>query len=116
VTLFENFPVATIIWVIWAIVYQQFENHVIQPQIQKRTVHVQPIITIVAVLFGATLLGVVGALVAIPVAASIQILIREYVDLRTLSIKPEPHDPPPAPPPPTPPPGVPPPGPAPANT
>ena len=34
-TLFENFPVATIVWVIWAIVYQQFENHVIQPQIQS---------------------------------------------------------------------------------
>jgi predicted PurR-regulated permease PerM len=116
VTLFENFPVATIVWVIWAIVYQQFENHVIQPQIQKRTVHVQPFVTIVAVLFGATLLGVVGALVAIPVAASVQILVREYVDLRTLSIKPEPHDPPPAPPPPTPPPGAPPAGPAPANT
>ena len=73
---------------IWAIAYQQFENHVIQPQIQKRTVNVQPFITIVAVLFGATLLGVLGALVAIPVAASIQILLREYVDLRTLSIKP----------------------------
>ena len=89
VTLFEDFPTATIIWVVWAIVYQQFENHVIQPQIQKRTVHVHPFITIVAVLFGATLLGVLGALVAIPVAASIQILIREYVDLRTLTIKPE---------------------------
>jgi predicted PurR-regulated permease PerM len=88
VTLFEDFPTATIIWVVWAIVYQQFENHVIQPQIQKRTVHVHPFITIVAVLFGATLLGVLGALVAIPVAASIQILIREYVDLRTLTIKP----------------------------
>jgi predicted PurR-regulated permease PerM len=50
-------------------------------------VHVQPFITIVAVLFGATLLGVLGALVAIPVAASIQILVREYVDLRTMSIK-----------------------------
>jgi predicted PurR-regulated permease PerM len=87
VTLFENFPTATIIWAVWAIVYQQFENHVIQPQIQKRTVHVQPFITIVAVLFGATLLGVLGALVAIPVAASIQILLREYVDLRTMSIK-----------------------------
>jgi len=97
VTLFENFPTATIIWVIWAIVYQQFENHVIQPQIQKRTVNVQPFITIVAVLFGATLLGVLGALVAIPVAASIQILLREYVDLRTLSIKPEPPPPPPPP-------------------
>jgi predicted PurR-regulated permease PerM len=98
VTLFENFPTATIVWVIWAIVYQQIENHVIQPQIQKRTVNVQPFITIVAVLFGATLLGVLGALVAIPVAASIQILVREYVDLRTLSIKtPEPPPPPPEP-------------------
>jgi predicted PurR-regulated permease PerM len=118
VTLFENFPTATIIWVIWAIVYQQFENHVIQPQIQKRTVNVQPFITIVSVLFGATLLGVLGALVAIPVAASIQILFREYVDIRTMSIKTEPPDepPPPAEPPEEPPPSEPPPavGPAPA--
>jgi predicted PurR-regulated permease PerM len=102
VTLFENFPTATIIWVIWAIAYQQIENHVIQPQIQKRTVNVQPFITIVAVLFGATLLGILGALVAIPVAASIQILLREYVDLRTLSIKSEPQPPPPPPPEPAP--------------
>jgi predicted PurR-regulated permease PerM len=108
VTLFENFPTATIIWAIWAIVYQQIENHVIQPQIQKRTVHVHPFITIVAVLFGATLLGVLGALVAIPVAASIQILLREWVDLRTMTIKAEPPEPPPAPPPPSPPPGTPP--------
>jgi predicted PurR-regulated permease PerM len=93
VTLFENFPTATIIWVIWAIVYQQFENHVIQPQIQKRTVHVHPFVTIVAVLFGATLLGVLGALVAIPVAASIQILIREWIDVRTMTIKSEPQQP-----------------------
>jgi predicted PurR-regulated permease PerM len=113
VTLFENFPTATIIWAIWAIAYQQIENHLIQPQIQKRTVHVHPFITIVAVLFGATLLGVLGALVAIPVAASIQILLREWVDLRTLTIKPEPPQPPPAPPPPSPPPEAPP-GPAPA--
>jgi predicted PurR-regulated permease PerM len=106
VTLFENFPTATIAWAIWAIVYQQFENHVIQPQIQRRTVHVHPFITIVAVLFGATLLGVLGALVAIPVAASIQILVREWIDLRTMTIKPEQPRPPPAPPPPSPPPGA----------
>ncbi len=101
VTVFEDFPTVTIIWAVWAIVYQQFENHVIQPQIQKRTVKVQPFITIVAVLFGATLLGVLGALVAIPVAASIQILMREYVDMRTLSLKKDdPGDePPPEPPP-----------------
>ena len=99
VTLFENFPTATIIWAIWAIVYQQIENHLIQPQIQKRTVNVHPFITIVAVLFGSTLLGVLGALVAIPVAASIQILVREYVDLRTMSIKTPEPPPPPEPPP-----------------
>jgi predicted PurR-regulated permease PerM len=110
VTVFEDFPTITIIWTIWAIAYQQFENHLIQPQVQKRTVNVQPFITIVAVLFGATLLGVLGALVAIPIAASIQILLREYVDLRTMSIKahppeppPPPSEPPPAPPPPAPP-------------
>jgi predicted PurR-regulated permease PerM len=103
VTLFENFPTATIIWAIWAILYQQLENHLIQPQIQKRTVNVHPFLTIVAVLFGGTLLGVMGAIVAIPVAASIQILLREYVDLRTLSIKsPEQPPPPAAPPPPDP--------------
>jgi len=117
VTLFEDFPTTTIIWAVWAIAYQQIENHVIQPQIQKRTVHVHPFITIVAVLFGATLLGVLGALIAIPVAASIQILLREYVDLRTMSIKAHPPDPPPEPPsepPPAPPAPTAPPDPAPA--
>src|SRR5215207_8256228 len=99
VTLFEDFPTATIIWTLWAIVYQQLENHLLQPQIQKRTVNVHPLITILAVLFGGTLLGIMGAIVAIPVAASIQILLREYVDLRTLSIK-SPEAPPPAAPPP----------------
>jgi predicted PurR-regulated permease PerM len=98
VTVFDDFPTTTIIWAVWAIGYQQFENHVIQPQVQKRTVNVHPFITIVSVLFGATLLGVLGALVAIPIAASIQILLREYVDLRTMSIKAPPPPPPPEPP------------------
>jgi predicted PurR-regulated permease PerM len=101
VTLFQDFPTATIVWTIWAIVYQQLENNLIQPQIQKRTVNVHPFITIVAVLCGGTLLGVLGAIVAIPVAASIQILVREYVDLRTISLKGhEPPSSPGAPPPP----------------
>jgi predicted PurR-regulated permease PerM len=87
VTVFDNFPTVTIIWAVWAIVYQQFENHVIQPQVQKRTVNVHPFVTIVSVLIGSTLLGILGALLAIPIAASIQILIREYFDPRTLSIR-----------------------------
>ena len=78
VTLFNDFPTDTIIWAIWAVVYQQIENNIIQPQVQRRTVQVQPFIVLVAVLFGSTLLGIAGAIVAIPLAASIQILVREY--------------------------------------
>ena len=78
VTLFNDFPTDTIIWTVWAIIYQQVENTVIQPQIQKRAVDVHPFVVMVSVLFGATLLGVPGALVAIPVAASIQIILNEW--------------------------------------
>ena len=82
VTLFTDFPTATIIWAIYSVVYQQVENTLIQPQIQKRAVNVHPFIVLVAVLFGATLLGVLGALVAIPIAASVQIAIREWWTFR----------------------------------
>jgi predicted PurR-regulated permease PerM len=82
VTLFSDFPTSTIVWAIFSIVYQQLENTLIQPQIQRRAVNVHPFVVLVAVLFGSTLLGVLGALVAIPVAASVQIAIREWWDYR----------------------------------
>jgi predicted PurR-regulated permease PerM len=82
VLLFVNFPVALIIWVVYAIAFQQIENYVIQPQIQKRATAVEPFIILVAVLFGVTLFGVPGAILAIPTAASIQIGIREYLAYR----------------------------------
>ncbi len=78
VTLFVNFPVALIVWAIFAIVYQQVENYVIQPQIQRRAVEIEPFTVLVAVLFGATLFGIIGALLAIPAAAAIQIAVREW--------------------------------------
>jgi predicted PurR-regulated permease PerM len=100
VTLFADFPTATIVWAIWSIVYQQIENNLIQPQIQKRAVDINPFLVVVAVLFGATLLGVLGALVAVPVAASIQIAVREYLDYRDIRPKRPPVEegPPPSPP------------------
>jgi predicted PurR-regulated permease PerM len=92
VTLFGDFPTDLIVWVIWSIVYQQVENNLVQPQIQKRAVDINPFLVIVSVLFGSTLLGVLGALVAVPVAASIQIAVREYADYR--GIKPREGPPP----------------------
>ena len=82
VTIFHDFPVATIVWAIWAVVYQQIENTMIQPQIQRRAVEIHAFAVLVSVLFGATLFGIVGALLAIPVAASIQIALREWLDYR----------------------------------
>jgi predicted PurR-regulated permease PerM len=78
VTVFNGFPGDTIVWAVWAVVYQQIENSLIQPQVQRRTVQLHPFIVLVSVLFGATLLGILGALLAIPVAASIQILLRDW--------------------------------------
>ena len=102
VTLFEDFPTATIIWAVYSIVYQQLENNVIQPRIQARAVEINPFLVIVSVLFGAALLGVLGALVAVPVAASIQIAAREYMDYKGIEPRPEPEDEPPPPPEPAP--------------
>ena len=99
VTLFQDFPTATIIWAVYSILYQQVENNVIQPQIQKRAVDINPFLVIVSVLFGSALLGILGALVAVPVAASIQIAVREYLDYRGIEPRPAPEDEPQAPPP-----------------
>ena len=82
VTLFSDFPTDTIIWAVWSVIYQQVENTVIQPRIQARAVAVHPFVVLASVLFGSTLFGVLGALLAIPVAAALQISIREYFAFR----------------------------------
>jgi predicted PurR-regulated permease PerM len=103
VTLFNDFPTATIVWAIWSVVYQQIENTVIQPRIQSRAVQVEPFVVLVAVLFGSTLFGVFGALLAIPAAATLQIAIYEYSLYRRLRLEDDPdEEPPPEPPPPDP--------------
>src|SRR3954454_11224662 len=86
VMLFVNFPVSLIVWVIWAIAYQQIENYLIQPQIQRRAVQVEAFVVLVAVLFGSTLFGVLGAVLAIPIAATLQICWREWRDYRRESL------------------------------
>jgi predicted PurR-regulated permease PerM len=82
VTLFVDFPTTTIIWAVFAIAYQQFENYVVQPRIQSRAVALDPFLVVVAALFGGALLGVIGALLAIPTAAAIQIAAREFLEYR----------------------------------
>jgi predicted PurR-regulated permease PerM len=82
ITLFVDFPTATIVWIIFSVIYQQVENTLIQPQIQNRAVEIQPFLVLVSVLFASTLFGVLGALLAIPAAASISVVAREYLAYR----------------------------------
>jgi predicted PurR-regulated permease PerM len=77
VTLFADFPQDTLVWVVFVIVYQQFENSVLQPLVYRRAVNLHPLAVITAILIGSNLLGVLGALVAIPIAAAIQITLKD---------------------------------------
>lgn len=90
ITLFNDFPTSTIVWVIVLIVYQQVENNLLQPFVYKRTVAVPALGVIVAVLIGSSLLGVLGALLAIPVAAAVEIVLREWWHRRGEGLQGEP--------------------------
>lgn len=68
-----------VIVVVFFIVYQQVENHVLQPVIYGRTVQLSPLTVLVAVLIGAELAGVLGALAAIPIAGSLLAIGREVL-------------------------------------
>jgi predicted PurR-regulated permease PerM len=86
VTLFGDFPTDTIVWIVYVIVYQQIENSVFQPMVYRRTVNLHPLAVITAILVGSSLLGVLGALVAIPIAAAIQIALKDIWQYRGSSV------------------------------
>lgn len=77
VACFERFPTTVLLWLALFVAYQQAETHLIGPQVYLRTLRIHPLLAIVAVLVGATLLGILGALLAIPAAALIQLVLRD---------------------------------------
>jgi predicted PurR-regulated permease PerM len=77
VAAFHDFPVALIVWAVFFLIYQQLQDRVIQPLMYKNAVQIHPVIAIIAILIGAQLLGILGALLAIPIAATIGVLIDE---------------------------------------
>ena len=70
-------PTIGIICIVFYIAYQQLENYVIYPRVMSRSVEIPGAVTVIAALIGGSLLGVVGALLAIPTAASILLLVKE---------------------------------------
>ena len=81
---------AGIITIIYFIVYQQFENHVLQVTIMARTVRLNPLAVLVSVLMGVELFGFLGALLAIPAGGIIQVIARDIYDERRGRFKDEP--------------------------
>jgi predicted PurR-regulated permease PerM len=71
--------------IIFFIVQQQFENHVLVPKVMQRQVGVSPVTVIVALLIGGKLLGIVGAILAVPTAAMLQVVITEVLAARDRS-------------------------------
>jgi predicted PurR-regulated permease PerM len=73
---------AGIVVAVFFVVYQQLENHFLQPVIYGRTVQLSPLVVLIAVLVGAALAGILGALAAIPVAGTIQVIVRDMLAQR----------------------------------
>ncbi|SDY67714.1 Predicted PurR-regulated permease PerM [Modestobacter sp. DSM 44400] len=75
---------------VFFVIYQQLENHLLQPLVFARTVKVNPLTVIIAILVGVELVGVLGALLAIPAASIIQVIARDVWDHRSGRLKEEP--------------------------
>ena len=76
---FATDPKIGLFCLVFYVVYQQVENYVIYPKVMQRSVNVPGSVTVIAALVGAGLLGVIGALLAIPTAAAILLLVREVL-------------------------------------
>ena len=95
---FLHSTTAGIVLIIYFVLYQQLENQVIQPLVYGKTVRLSPLAVLVAVLAGAQLAGIIGALGAIPIAAAIQVVVLDILAQRgsRLVAPPENYEAPPA--------------------
>jgi predicted PurR-regulated permease PerM len=68
---------ATLIVIVLVVLYQEFESRVLVPRIYGTTLRLPPAVVVVSLLVGGTLGGILGALLALPIAAGLQMLVRE---------------------------------------
>jgi predicted PurR-regulated permease PerM len=75
----NNFGWPVVFVAIYYVIYMQVEAYLLNPRIMARAVKVPGVVVVIAALIGGTLLGILGALIAIPAAAAVQLIIREVV-------------------------------------
>lgn len=74
------------------ILYQQVENHVLQPAVYSRTIRLNPFLVLIAVLIGVELLGFIGALLALPVAGVLQVIVGDVLEHRRARLAATPNE------------------------
>jgi predicted PurR-regulated permease PerM len=74
-----NQPVAAIVYLVYFVIYQQIENSLISPRIQSKKIDLPALAVLVAVTIGLYMFGIVGGIIAIPIAGSIRVLLEEYL-------------------------------------
>lgn len=79
--LFSN-PVAGGIFAVIYIVYSQIENNIISPKIQGDALKLKPLVILCAIVIGIYMLGLLGAIIAIPIAGCIRVLVEEYPNIK----------------------------------
>jgi predicted PurR-regulated permease PerM len=72
-------PTAALATVAFFLVYRLFEDYLLGPWVLRRTVDVRPLVSIVAIIIGGALLGIIGALIAVPIAAGLQLLLTQVI-------------------------------------
>ena len=82
ILLFSN-PIAGLIFMIIYIVYAQIENNLISPKIQGDALNLQPILILSAITIGMYMFGLLGAIIAIPIAGCVKVLIEEYPNIKS---------------------------------
>lgn len=80
-------PVAAIVFLVFYIVYAQIENNVIAPKIQGNALNLPATVVLVAIIIGMNVFGLIGAIIAIPIAGCIKVLIEEVPGLREAEIE-----------------------------
>lgn len=75
-----NSPLAALVFGVFFIVYQQIENNVISPPIQSKTVDLSVLWILMAILIGASLFGLIGGLISIPIAGCLRVLLVDYLE------------------------------------
>lgn len=86
VLLFSS-PVAAAIFLVFYIIYAQIENNVIAPKIQGNALNLPATMVLVAIIIGMNIFGLLGAIIAIPIAGCIKVIVEELPNLREAEVK-----------------------------